>query len=350
MAVALQNELFDSKGKVLPFGNYEVMEVFKAFLSMHKKNSVKTMEDYQARVEEFFKMTLKKPIKFVTIEELHTIKAKDVQTKYIDELEKRGNCFNTIQTKLNSVRSFYNELLKNEIMVNPIIFKVKLPVEVNHHEALSRDELQLLFDHMKSEKELATEKYLLVKMMFTTANRRTATMGMKTESGMTWEDNFVIRKDKVTGQEIHVVRVQDKGKKWIEKPISDEFYQELQQINKGQEYVFNMSSKTLARALERFSKKIDKKITPHSLKATAITIGYQMTKDIELCRQLGGHSSMVTTEIYIREEKSLVNQLSYNMSREVDDSVLESLSHRELLDFINSNEDIKMAILLRLGK
>lgn len=330
--------------------NYEINKVFNSFISLHTKNSERTAEEYSSRVNEFFQMTLGKNVNFVTLDEIKGIKKADVQTLYIDKLVERGNKFNSIQTKLNSVRSFYNEMLANTLEVNPMIFKVKLPKDVTHHESLERPELEMLFEFMKNQKELAMEKYLLVKMLFTTANRKTATMGISKECGMTWEDNFSVMKDRVTGEEINVVKIIDKGQKEIEKPISKEFYDELQQINKGQKYVFEISPKTIQRALNSFSKVIGRKITVHSLKATAITLGYQMTKDIELCRQLGGHSSIMTTEIYIREEKSLISQLSYNMSKELDDSLLDSLSHSELLDFIKSNEDIRTILLTRLDR
>lgn len=350
MAVAVDMLRVGEQEKVHSLGNYEVMKVYTSFLSLHEKNSPQTARDYKARVDEFFKMTTGKEVRFLSIEEIQAIKKADVQTLFIDKLAEKGNINNTIQTKLNSVRSFYNELLSNDLKVNPLIFKVKLPKEVKHHESLTFQEVQMLFDFMKKERDLAMEKYLLVKMLFTTANRKTATVGVVSECGMTWKENFVMRRDINTGENIHVVKVKDKGSKWIEKPISEEFYMELQQINKGQKHVFTMNPKTLERALERFSKTIGRKITPHSLKATAITLSYQMCRDINLCKQLGGHSSIVTTEIYLHEEKSLVNQLSYQMSRELDESALESLSHRELLDFINANEDIKMQMLLRLNR
>lgn len=332
----------------LQFPVNEVYEVYKSFISIHENNSARTATDYDRRVREYFNLVLDKQVQHVTAEDILGIKKSRVQTKYIDELRKRGNKYSSIKVKLNTIRSFYNELQSNDINVNPMIFRIKLPDDGKHHESLDREEIEMLFNFMKDEKELATEKYLLVKMLFTTANRKTATMGVKSECGMTWEDNFVVRKDLNTHQNIHVVRVMDKGNQWIEKPISDEFYEELQQINNGQKHVFSFSPKTLQRALERFSKVLDRKITPHSLKASAITIGYMMSRDIELCRQLGGHSSIVTTEIYLHEDKALTNQLSYNMSIELKDEELESLSHRELLDLIKSNEDIKRALLLRL--
>lgn len=322
--------------------DYRVQEVYKSFIQSQRAK--KTSSDYDMRVREFFTLVLDKDIEYVTYEELRNIKKADVKNEYVAMLMARGNVGNTIQTKLNSIRSFYNELQSNDFKVNPMIFKMKLDIDVNHHNAMTVDELQQLFEFLKGEKYLGIEKYLLAKTLFTTANRRTATLNM------TWNDNFIVRKDIDTREDIRIIRVRDKGGKWIEKPISDEYYEELQQLNKGQKYVFDFSDRTMERALERFSKVLGKKITFHSLKATAITVGYMMSRDINLAKQLGGHSSIVTTEIYLKEEQSLVNQLSYNMSRTIDESILDDMSKEDFIEFLNENEDIKNMMLLRLGQ
>jgi integrase len=319
--------------------DYRVQGVYKSFIESQR--SEKTSRDYDMRVREFFRLVLDKDIEHVTYEEIRSIKKADVKNEYVAMLVAKGNVGNTIQTKLNSVRSFYNELQSNDFKVNPMIFKMKIDIDVNHHNALTADELQQLFEFLKGEKYLGVEKYLLAKTLFTTANRRTATLNM------TWNDNFIIRKDIDTNTDINIIRVRDKGGKWIEKPISDEYYEELQQLNKGQRRVFELSDRTMERALERFSKVLGKKITFHSLKSTSITLAYKMCRDIELVRQLGGHSSISTTQIYIREEENLVNQLSYNMSREIDNNLLESVSHEELMHFLEENQDIKNMIIMR---
>jgi integrase len=329
-------------GNVSALRDYRVQEVYKSFIS--SQISERTAYEYDKRVREFFRLVLDKDVEHVTYEELRNIKKSDIKNDYVAMLMAKGNSGNTIDTKVRSVKSFYNELQSNDLKVNPMIFKMKFDIDVKHHNALSSDELQQLFEFMKGEKNLGIEKYLLAKTLFTTGNRRSATFGM------TWNDNFIIRKDIDTHRDIHIIRVKDKGSKWIEKPISDEYYEELQQLNKGQKYVFEFSDRTMERALERFSKELGKKITMHGLKATAITLGYKMTRDINLCKQLGGHSSIVTTEIYLREEQSLVNQLSYNMSRTIDESILDEMDKYDFIEFLNQNEDIKTMMLLRLGK
>lgn len=323
----------------------EVREVWESWLESCAKSSEGTAKEYKGRVEEFFKITLQSDVSFLTIDEIRKVKHAHVK-KYVGELTKKGNTDKTISAKLYTVRSFYNELLKNELQVNNMIFKVNLNIEEKHHESLSFDELESLYNFMlNEEKEMGLEKYLLLKTLFTTGNRKTATFNL------TWKDSFTQKVDVDTGQKVWIVDVIDKGKKRIEKPIPDEFYQELQQLNKGQDKVFSLSTKTVERALERFSKKLGRNITMHSMKATGVTLGFQLTKDINLCKQYASHSDISTTAIYLREEKSYVNQLSYNMSRNLDESKLMSMSREELIEFITrkDNVDIKNSIILRLG-
>ncbi|MFJ8247350.1 tyrosine-type recombinase/integrase [Peribacillus asahii] len=332
--------------QLIPFNKEQlaVTKVYQTFLASHERNSSRTSEGYEARVREFFNLILKKPIEYLTIEDIDSIKHSDVQ-RYVSKLENKGNSNNTIKVKLYSVSSFYKSLLKDDMKVNPAVLGVELNVEEKHHEALSFNELEQLYDFMlNEEKEMGLVKYLFLKTLFTTGNRKTSTLSM------TWKDSFIQRTDIETGKRVWVVSVVDKGKKIVEKPIPDEFYEELQQLNEGKEKVFNIASKTIERALERFSKKLGRNITIHSMKATGVTLGYQLTKDMNLCKQYASHEDISTTAIYLRDERSYVKQLSYNMSRRLDESKLLNMSRDELIEFLmdNKNKDIKNSILLRL--
>lgn len=328
--------------------HYTVQEVYKSFLNQHKRNSENTSSSYDKRVREFFKLVLGKDIERVTLDDIQSIENMDVQNQYVEKLIKHGNTGNTIATKLHSVKSFFDELLKNNMQVNPMVLKVRIKKDIKHTEALSAEELIGLYEFLKTEKD-GLEKYLLAKTLFHTANRKTATLNMK------WKESFVQRKDSISGEMIWVIRVLDKGKQWKEKPISDEFYKELQQLNHGQEMVFPVLSKPnmykrYERSVKKYGKKINKNISFHTMKATSITIGWQMTKDMNLCKQLGGHAKASTTEIYINQEKALTNQLSYGLSKDIDEQILDKLSHEELINFIHENEDIKTMIVLRLNR
>jgi integrase len=327
----------------------KIQRVYKSF--MDSRRSDRTREEYKARIDEFFAMVLKdryRGIDFLRFEDIETIEKNDVINEFITPLKQRGNTDNTIIVKLNSVRSFYNELLSNNIKVNPLIFKHNLKKKPNHHIALSHDEVLQLIEFMKKEKD-GLEKYLLTKMFFHTANRKTATVHM------TWDD-IQRKRDISTGQNVWVVLVEDKGEKVTGKPISDDFYKELCQLKRDDtNRLFptlsssNGAYKRFERSLKKFGKVIGKNITIHGLKATAITIAYQMSKDIELCRQLGGHADISTTGIYIREEEDYTKQMSYIMSKKVDESILDNMSGDELKEFINKHDDIKRMIIMRLN-
>ncbi|MED3440232.1 site-specific integrase [Bacillus subtilis] len=340
--------VYKFRGTHNPHTEISVQEVYESFLSAHKRNSIKTFEEYNRRIVEFFQLTIQKHISNVTLQDIQSIKHSDIQTKYVDVLLERNNSANSILTKLHSVKSFYDDLLKNDLQVNPVSLKVRLKKDVKHHEALDINEYRGLLEFMKEEKD-GEEKYLYTKALFHTGQRRSATVYMK------WNESFIQKKDSVTGDYVWIIRVRDKGQKWKESPISDDFYNEIQSLNRGQEFVFEELSKNGAikryeRSLKKYGKKIGKNLSIHCMKATAITIGWEMSRDMNLCKQLGGHSSMATTEMYISEEKSYVNQLSYNMSSSLDESILDKLTHEELLSIIKKNEDIKIRLITRLNK
>ena len=343
MKVLQRNELVNHRGDLIEVvKENKVAKVYRSFISFHEGNSLKTAKAYDDRIKEFFDLILNSEIEFVTESDVKGIERADIHNNYIDHLRWKGNSNNTIKAKLNSVRSFYNELLANNINVNPLILKFKLKDDVTHHESMTEDELNQLYEFMLNERFLALEKYLLSKTFRITADRRSELFNI------TWKDGFAIRNDINTGEEVNVIRVKAKGGKVRESPISKEFYNELQQLNKGQEKVFSLSEKTFERALGRFSKKINKKITIHSFKATAITLGYRSTKDLDLVRQLGNHENVLTTQkTYLREEKSLVNQLSYHSS--LNDNInISDISHEDLLNIINSYPHIREGITMVL--
>ncbi|PGA25406.1 MULTISPECIES: tyrosine-type recombinase/integrase [Bacillus cereus group] len=321
--------------------DFKIYNIFQSFIRAHTMNSKRTASEYKSRITEFFHIILNKPVQLVKEEDVLNIERLDIQN-YISKLLKNGNSKGTIKTKLNSVSSFYSEMMKNKVLLNPSILRVSMKTTTKHHDSLSFHELDNLYEFMRSEKELSLEKRLVTKFFATTANRKSVTFNM------TWDD-ITQKTDVVTGRKVWVATVIAKGEKESEKPISDEFYEELQQLNSGQDKVFSLSPRTYERALERFSKQLGRKVTIHGLKATAVTLGYQMTKDINLCKQLADHEDISTTGIYLKEEKSYTNQLSYNMSRKLDDSILKDMSKEDLMKFLEDNEDIKNSILMRLG-
>lgn len=325
----------------------EVFEIYVVFLRSKERNSKKTSMEYDRRIREFFDYQFSKPIEELTVKDLKKIKAVNVES-YVSSLLSRGNSNSTVTTKLRSVKSFFNELNRNGINVNADVFSVKLKKSKKHHDALyNMAEVQKLYDFAKTRPSFPNEQYLYLKTLFVTANRMKATLNLK------WSD--VKRKyDYVTGVPVWIVTVIDKGKSEIEKPISDEFYNELLSLKVGDsddEKVFkNITEDIIRTTLEVFSRSLEgRNITIHSIKASALTIAYKMCKDINKVKQLGSHSSITTTEIYVKEEESYTEQLSYILGKEINFEKIRELSHEELLEIVMNNEEIKYAIGLKMN-
>ena len=76
---------------------------------------------------------------------------------------------------------------------------------------------------------------------------------------------------------------------------------------KGTKYFFTtlkgkqLSTRYLCEMIKRYGRKakIDKTISPHTLRHTFATEYYRQTKDIETLRRILGHSDISTTTIYI---------------------------------------------------
>jgi len=81
------------------------------------------------------------------------------------------------------------------------------------------------------------------------------------------------------------------------RPKSDFFFTSLEQDNAGKQ----LAIRYLQTMVKGYSKraKIQKNVSPHSLRHTFATEFYRETKDIETLRKILGHSDISTTQIYV---------------------------------------------------
>lgn len=348
--MAIANISDESKVIRLNTTDENLLEIYKYFIEENSRNSENTSKNYNTWVREFFGIVLGKELEFVTISDIQGIRNVDVQ-KYISILLDDGrNKETSVKPKLYSVKSFFKALKKNNIDINPSVLETSLKGVTEHHAAMvGIEEVEKFFEHMKCEKEYPTEKYLLSKLLIVTGNRLSATLAM------TWGD-IVDKIDVETGSAVKVVRVLDKGKKVNLKAISNEFYNELSQGLRNKkdesEKIFTITDSRFRCAVKRFNKKYGTKLKPHSLKASAVTLGFIMEKDINKSKQHGSHASIRTTEIYVRSEDKLKEQLSFKMDKlfeRVQESEIDKLSKEELLSIVKSDEYIKQKVLEKIA-
>ena len=323
----------------------EVLEIYVQFIRTAEVNSPNTAKNYEVRIKEFFNIVFGKGVEEVTKSELKKLKQVNVST-YANILIAKGNSKGTVITKLRSVKSFFKQLSINGVVSYDLdVFKPNMKSDEKHHDSLyNMEEVEGLYNFiLENRKNFPLEQYLFVKSLFVTANRKSAMMNLE------WS-NIVKKFDYKTGKSVWVVEVLDKGSKIIEKPIADEFYEELLQLKEVDKVFPNITDDIIRGTMNAYTKHLNdgRNITVHSIKASALTIAYKLTKDIMKVKQLGSHADISTTQIYIRDDESYTEQLSYKLNSNIDTDKIKELSHEELLNIIMNNEDLKYSVALKL--
>lgn len=311
------------------------------FLEDKKRGSEKTAKFYKRHIDEFLSF-VNLGNNYIVIDDLMSIKHKDV-LHYVKYLEDKSNKSSTIDSKLAAMKSLWKFLSKDYgCVLNPSIFDVTLQKQKSvSHPEFTTEEFDLFLEFCKTQQCKAIEKYLYFKMLYITGLRKQAVLNMK------WSN--ISKVEDITGEQIWVVQVRDKGGKYEEVPISNEFYEELIGIKGKSSIIFNINEKTLYKTIDQFKKHyaIEKKLTIHSIKATSLTEAWRRTKDVKLVQEQGHHStSSITMEKYVRNGHSLKKKMSYKMDRKINIDSLENLSKEELLSIIEKSTDsIKRELL-----
>ena len=302
-------------------------------LILSRCSSENTANNYRGFYNGFFMYHFNKNYLDVSWDEFTSLTYDNI-LEYINYLKDTSR-INTVKTKVAAILSLARELNKINSNVNPEIFNVKLE-KVNPKStefgAFTEKEINQLLEYTKNmDRDKRYEQYMFFKLSVATAHRVQALLSL------TWND---IVKKSHNDKDVWCIVVHDKTDDFIT-PISDDLYYELYEMFEGNKdsKVINVTSKTLARTLNRFCEEygIDvkgRKLVLHSLKKTAGDIVFNKTNDIVKTGNFLHHSNINTSyNRYLGKNSNLTELPSYSMfneDRDIKDK-LESLSKEELL-------------------
>lgn len=325
----------------------EVYEMIGLILSDLATASENTAKNYKSNWKEFFKLVVGKEMKFVTWKELMDIKYSDVM-RYRNEL-KEFNGSKTINIKIASLTTLFRHLKRenNELNIG-VVDLAKLPEyeeDTKQYGSLTEDEVDSLLAYCRElpARQKPLEKEMFFKTAFITAIRVQALLNMK------WKDIRYLKD--TNGENVRVIHLRDKGKEG-KTPITEEFYEELLQLQNSKEYqemnmedrkeskIIKVTDKTLRKTLKEFCERSgieeDRNIVLHSLKKASLDKVYGATKNINLTARHGHHSGVeMVYRHYEGKNESFSDRPSFSMfDGKLDDSRLEDLSKEELLEAI----------------
>lgn len=314
------------QAQVIALHQPSVFSMINTFLRRKRQDSIKTAQEYERDIRDFFK--------FMTGKEIENLFESDLQftlddvTNYQLYLKDRYSS-STVNRKLSSVRALYKRFSANGLDVNPDVFNVEAfkTSDSESYGSLTWGEVKEMIERVKSHRN-GIIKSLVIELAVVTAFR------IESLLSLTW-GNFS-KKDGVW-----VVSVIGKGQKLDEKAIRDDLYERLRE-HCGKEKLFDVTARTMRNTINKLCKEMnipeERNISFHSLKKSSLHEAYLLSGgDLMTIKQHGCHSSAQTTmDYYLKFKKDYSEMISLQIGQELDMSILNQLSKEELIDVIMS--------------
>ncbi|ATF13673.1 hypothetical protein A616_17295 [Brevibacillus brevis X23] len=329
-----------------------VYNAILAYLDDVGSASDKTKASYEYDIKQFFSYIKGKKINELTEEDIYVTRLQvNDYRNHLQRLVKEDGSpkytNNTINHKIDVMRSLYNELPTYGYQVDKIPFELRaLPVRVNPIGFLAWEEVNEMAARVKKHRD-GEEKSVIILLAAQTSIRKDAILHV------VWE-NFKV----VDG--VPVITVYDKGNVLIDTSIPEELFEDILGLKKEEakssDRVFTIKSlRTLDNMMDALCKEMDiseeRNISFHSLKKAGVNQAYiESNNDIKVAQQQAHHADpSVTLKTYLPMTKNYREMASYTMGRGIDLSVLEEISKEEIIDLIMScSTSVKMEITNKL--
>lgn len=280
-------------------GEFRVMNGFldeyEIYLTDEKQLSPNTLECYMRDIHQY--------IIFLEDRELYDIRATKIShiQEYMDNIKKQGVSSSTILRKLSSLRSYYGFLMqKNYIKEDPTANlegpknKRKLP------NVLTVQEVNRLLAQPRGKDPKSIRDKAMLELLYATGIRVSEIISLKV-SDIDIENKQLICRS--SGKK-RVVPVDSNALHYIKVYLKEARHELVR--NKDEKTLFvNYHGKPMTRQgfwkIVKYYKekaKIDKKITPHTLRHSFAIRLLNKGTDIKVVQKMLGHSDLSTTQIY----------------------------------------------------
>ena len=276
---------------------------FFRYLLVERGYSDKTIQAYQEDLASFFEF-----LELTGNSAYLEIDHRDVRV-YLSELNNKQYSRNTVGRKIASLRSFYQYLLKQEVLTeNPFSYihlkkkNIKLP------RFFYENEMQVIFDSVTGDDPLQQRNRALLEILYGSGLRVSECANLTLEA-IDWSSGVLLvhgkgNKDRYVPFNAHAQEALtvyfEEGRQFL-----------MNKFNKEHAFVFinrlgdQITPTGIEYALNQVIRKssLDSQIHPHMLRHTFATHLLNNGADMRTVQELLGHSNLSTTQIYAHVTK-----------------------------------------------
>jgi len=287
----------------------EMLQYFINYLSVEKGLANNTLESYRRDLDKFFSFLKREGLENIKETSTHII------SLYLVELRKMGLASSTITRNLSSIRSFYQFLLRDQLISEDPSKELDTPkTEKKLPQVISSREVELLLSQPQATEPTGKRDKAMLELLYASGIRVSELISLNV-----YDVNL----------KMGFLRCDGKGGKERMIPLGSIAIQCLQeylkharpQILKQSEekaLFINQQGKRLTRQgfwkiLKKYARKagITVKITPHTLRHSFATHLLENGADLRSVQEMLGHADISTTQIYTQVTRKKIKEI-YN--------------------------------------
>lgn len=277
--------------------NLDQVADFLRFCSLERGLSKNTVDSYQLDLNQFIEYLDKEKITDWPEDPL-------IIDSYLAKQRDEGKKTSTISRGITTLRRFYRYLLRQHILVVDPLIQIDAPKQEKRLPlALSQKEVEQLLAQPDIKTTTGLRDRAILELLYATGMRVSELINLK-EADLHTDLKIIRVLGK--GSKERLVPVTDFALSWLDKYLENVRDPALLKKGVACDFLFlnnragQLTRQAVWQSIKKYSKlaKIDKDITPHTLRHTFATHLLENGADLRVVQEILGHSDISTTQIY----------------------------------------------------